>query len=117
VGKLALYTLWPAFHRPQLPILLDVGTDNRELLDDPLTSAGAMSEVRGQEYDEFIEAFVRRSKQFPLVLLQWEDFSKHNAPRILERVAIAFVPSMATSGNRRSNSGRSFGYNPADETK
>jgi len=87
VGKLSLYTVCAGIHPAKaLPVLLDVGTDNRELLDDPLYLGWRHERVRGKEYDDFIEAFVSAIKQkFPNVLLQWEDFSKHNAPRILER--------------------------------
>ncbi len=87
VGKLSLYTLCSGIHpATTLPILLDVGTDNQELLNDPLYLGWRHQRVRGEQYDEFIEAFVAAIKQkFPNVLLQWEDFSKHNAPRILER--------------------------------
>lgn len=87
VGKLSLYTLCAGIHPARtLPILLDVGTDNRELLDDPLYLGWRHERVRGKDYDDFIEAFVSAVKlKFPGVLLQWEDFSKYNAPRILER--------------------------------
>lgn len=87
VGKLSLYTVCAGIHpATTLPILLDVGTDNRELLDDPLYLGWRHERVRGKDYDYFIEAFVQAVKlRFPSVLLQWEDFSKHNAPRILER--------------------------------
>ena len=87
VGKLSLYTLCAGIHpATTLPILLDVGTDNQELLDDPLYLGWRHKRVRGEEYDQFIEAFVQAvMNKFPNVLLQWEDFSKHNAPRILER--------------------------------
>lgn len=87
VGKLSLYTLCAGIHpATTLPILLDVGTDNKELLNDPLYLGWRHERVRGKAYDDFIEAFVTGVKQsFPHVLLQWEDFSKHNAPRILER--------------------------------
>jgi malate dehydrogenase (oxaloacetate-decarboxylating) len=87
VGKLSLYTLCAGIHPAiTLPILLDVGTDNRELLNDPLYLGWRHERVRGKEYDDFIEAFVSAVElKFPHVLLQWEDFSKHNAPRILER--------------------------------
>jgi len=87
VGKLSLYTLCAGIHPgTTLPILLDVGTDNRELLDDPLYLGWRHERVRGQEYDDFIAAFVAAVLQkYPRVLLQWEDFAKHNAPRILER--------------------------------
>ena len=87
VGKLALYTLCAGIHpATTLPIILDIGTDNQELLNDPLYLGWRHARVRGHDYDEFIEAFVNAViEKFPNVLLQWEDFSKHNAPRILER--------------------------------
>jgi len=87
VGKLSLYTVCAGIHPAKaLPILLDVGTDNQDLLNDPLYLGWRHERVRGQDYDDFIEAFVGAIEQkFPRVLLQWEDFSKHNAPRILER--------------------------------
>ncbi len=87
VGKLSLYTVCAGIHPAKaLPILLDVGTDNQDLLNDPLYLGWRHERVRGKDYDDFIDAFVTAVKQkFPGVLLQWEDFSKINAPRILER--------------------------------
>jgi malate dehydrogenase (oxaloacetate-decarboxylating) len=87
VGKLSLYTLCAGIHpRTTLPIILDVGTNNRERLDDPLYLGWRHERVRGPEYDDFVEAFVQAvMKRFPNVLLQWEDFSKQNAPKLLDR--------------------------------
>ena len=87
IGKLSVYTLCAGIH-PQrtLPILLDVGTDNTQLLNDPLYLGWRHHRVRGQQYDDFIEAFVEAvERKFPSVLLQWEDFAKHNASRVLQR--------------------------------
>jgi malate dehydrogenase (oxaloacetate-decarboxylating) len=87
IGKLALYTacggLDPA---TTLPVTLDVGTDNRQLLADPLYIGWRHERVRGPEYDDFVEAVVGAfAARWPHVLLQWEDFAKDNATRLLER--------------------------------
>jgi len=87
IGKLALYTGCGGLHpATTLPILLDVGTDNPDCLADPLYIGWRNERIRGQEYDDFIEAFVAAVvKRWPNVLLQWEDFAKYNATRMLER--------------------------------
>lgn len=87
VGKLSLYTLCAGVPPARtLPVILDAGTDNEELLGDPLYLGWRHQRMRGQAYDDFIEAFVTAvTGKFPNVLLQWEDFSKNNATRLLER--------------------------------
>ena len=87
IGKLALYTACGGLHpATTLPIMLDVGTDNQERLTDPLYLGWRHERVRGQEYDDFVEAVVSAIVQrWPHVLLQWEDFAKNNASRLLER--------------------------------
>ncbi len=87
IGKLALYTACGGIHPgTTLPILLDAGTNNRGLLDDPLYIGWRHERVTGNDYDAFIEAFVRAvERKFPGVLLQWEDFAQHNAHRLLDR--------------------------------
>ncbi len=87
VGKLSLYTACGGLHpSTTLPILLDVGTDRQALLDDPLYLGWRHGRVRGQEYDDFIEAFVAAvAARWPHVLLQWEDFARDNATRLLTR--------------------------------
>jgi malate dehydrogenase (oxaloacetate-decarboxylating) len=87
VGKLSLYTLCAGVHpATTLPIFLDVGTNNEELLNDPLYLGWCHERVQGAEYDQFIERFVTAvERRFPDVLLQWEDFSRTNARRLLDR--------------------------------
>ena len=87
IGKMALYTALggiPPEHC--LPILLDAGTDNEKLLNDPIYIGWQHNRVRGQEYDDFVEAFVTAvQKRWPKILLQWEDFAGTNAARLLKR--------------------------------
>jgi malate dehydrogenase (oxaloacetate-decarboxylating) len=87
IGKLALYTACAGIHPSStLPILLDVGTNNTDLLADPLYIGWHHERIRGADYDAFIDKFVTAvKKRFPHVLLQWEDFAQLNANPILER--------------------------------
>lgn len=87
IGKLSLYTACAGIP-PQktLPIILDAGTDNEELLKDPLYLGWRNKRVRGKDYDDFVEKFVQAiKKRFPNVLLQWEDFAQANALKLLNR--------------------------------
>src|SRR6266568_1759081 len=87
IGKMALYTALAGIPPEHcLPILLDAGTDNESLLNDPIYIGWQHHRVRGEEYDNFVEAFVTAvQKRWPHILLQWEDFAGTNAARLLDR--------------------------------
>ena len=87
IGKLSLYSLIGGIHPERtLPIILDVGTNNTERLNDPEYLGWRHQRIVGQEYFDFVDRFVQAVKQeLPQTCLQWEDFATPHARPILER--------------------------------
>ncbi|MFC0117394.1 NAD-dependent malic enzyme [Pseudoalteromonas xiamenensis] len=87
IGKLSLYTacggISPAY---TLPVMLDVGTNNEKLLNDPMYMGARHKRISQEEYDEFLDIFIKAVKRrWPSVLLQFEDFAQPNAMPLLKR--------------------------------
>lgn len=87
IGKLALYSacggISPAY---TLPVTLDIGTNNQELIDDPLYMGSKSPRITGQEYDDFVDTFIKSVKnRWPDALIQFEDFAGTNANLLLDR--------------------------------
>ncbi len=87
IGKLALYTacggISPAYC---LPVMLDVGTNNEKLLNDPMYMGARHKRIEQDKYDEFVDMFIQAVKRrWPHVMLQFEDFAQPNATPLLNR--------------------------------
>ncbi|WP_234122865.1 NAD-dependent malic enzyme [Clostridium hydrogenum] len=87
IGKLAVYTVAAGVNpKNVLPVVIDAGTNNEKLLNDPLYLGNKHKRITGEKYDNFIDEFVKISTElFPEVLMHWEDFGRGNASRILEK--------------------------------
>lgn len=87
IAKLALMTLCAGVNPSRvIPVVLDTGTNNQELLHDPLYLGRRMPRVRGQQYDDFIDTFVKSvTKLYPKAVIHFEDFGLTNAHKILDK--------------------------------
>ncbi|EME3559477.1 NAD-dependent malic enzyme [Enterococcus faecium] len=87
IGKLMVYTAAAGINPAQvLPVSIDAGTNNEELLNNPLYLGDRHARVEGETYYEFIDQFVQSATElFPELLLHWEDFGRGNAATILEK--------------------------------
>ncbi len=86
-GKLALYSAFGGIDpRTTLPVVLDVGTNNQDLLADPEYLGWRSTRITGADYDAFVDEFVSAlASRFPDALLQWEDFAQHHATKLMHR--------------------------------
>jgi malate dehydrogenase (oxaloacetate-decarboxylating) len=87
IGKLAVYTAAAGINPSRvLPVVLDVGTNNQDLIADPIYIGNKFPRVRGECYDDFIDLFIQTARKFfPDVLLHWEDLGNVNARKILDK--------------------------------
>ena len=108
IGKLAIYTAAGGIDPTRvIPVMLDVGTNRESLLTDPMYIGNRHARIRGERYDDFIDAYVRvATRLFPHALLQWEDFAPGNGRRILEKVPKTHLRIQRRyAGHRRDHAG------------
>ncbi len=93
VGKLMVYTAAAGIDpRKVLPVVLDTGTNNQALLDDPLYLGNRHKRVEGDKYYEFVDQFVTTAETlFPNMYLHFEDFGRNNAAKILQKYQRQYV--------------------------
>jgi len=93
VAKLVIYTLCAGIHPNRVvPVVLDVGTDNHELLNDDLYLGLRRPRTRGEKYDEFVDRFVQACrKRYPRAYIHFEDFGLQNARKILDKYTSEFA--------------------------
>ena len=87
IGKLALYTACGGINPAHtLPVMLDVGTNNEQLLDDPIYMGARHRRISEEEYAAFLDLFMQAAKRcWPGVLVQFEDFAQRHAKQLLDR--------------------------------
>ena len=93
VAKLILYTACAGIHPARtLPVVLDCGTDNENFLKDDLYLGLRKPRVRGEKYDQFVDAFLKSARRrYPKAYIHFEDFGLHNARRILDKYSPQFA--------------------------
>lgn len=98
IGKLAVYTAAAGIDPNKvLPVVIDAGTNQERLLNDPLYVGNQHSRIRGERYESFIDQYVQiATETFPGVLLHWEDFGTQNARQILKNTKTKFAPLTTT---------------------
>lgn len=93
IAKLVIYTLCSGIHPHRtLPVVLDCGTNNKDLLEDDLYLGNRHERVRGEKYDKFVDTFIQSArKQYPNAYIHFEDFGLPNARRLLDRYTPDFA--------------------------
>lgn len=93
IGKLAVYTAAAGINPGRvLPVVLDAGTNNKKLLEDPLYIGNRHERIRGERYEQLIDRYVEVARKlFPDALLHWEDFGNVNARHIINQYGDQFL--------------------------